>query len=156
MSTTLTLLFVRNLGELDSPFLAALQGASDCLLLENGIENIKFVLSCQPVDAIILAPDRVQDHAVSGLSKVAPRTPLIMLRHPSQRLVTKPAGIAAVCYADPEDDEVVNAMLVFFAVMLGKPVPGFGNRVPSASTDPPSAFYRSLAPDPANRGCSSS
>jgi hypothetical protein len=116
----LTLLFVGNPGEGYSPFLAPLQAAALRLLVEHRTEDIKALLSRESVDAIILDHEYLQDNVVAELKCIAPRTPLIWLRRRNQSATSKPPGIAAVCSADPEDEKLLNAMPMFFGLILGK------------------------------------
>jgi hypothetical protein len=134
MTAILTLMFVRNPGEVPSPFLAPLGAAALRLLVEHRTEDIKALLSREPVDAILLDQDHLQDSVVTELKRIAPRTPVILLRRRSQRAAIKPPGVAAVCCADPEDEKVLNALPIFFGFILGKQVLHFRNRtlVPSA------------------------
>ena len=114
MSAILTLLFVRNPGEVCSPFLAPLRAAAPRLLVEHRTEDIKVLLSREPVDAIILDQDHLQDSIVAKLKRIAPRTPVILLRRRNQGAAIKPPSIAAVCGADPGDKKLLNAMPIFF------------------------------------------
>jgi hypothetical protein len=120
VTAILTLLFVGKPGEVGSPFLPPLRAAASRLLVERRREDIKVLLSREPVDAIILDQDHLQDDVVTELKRIAPRTPVILLRRRSQRAATKPPGIAAVCCADPADERLLNAMPVFFSFILGK------------------------------------
>ena len=113
-------MFVRNPGEVTSPFLAPLGAAALRLLVEHRTEAIKVILSREPVDAILLDQDYLQDNVVAELKHIAPRTPLILLRRRSQRPAIKPPGIAAVCCADPEDEKALNALPLFVGFILGK------------------------------------
>jgi hypothetical protein len=120
-------MFVRNSAEVCSPFLAPLGAAAlpIRLLVEHRTEDIKVLLSREPVDAILLDQDHLQDSVVAELKRFAPRTPLILLRRQSQRAAIKPPGIAAVCCADPEDEKLLNALPIFFSFILGKQVLNF-------------------------------
>jgi hypothetical protein len=134
VSAILTLLFVHNPGEVCSPFLAPLRAATLRLLVAHCTEDIKVLLSLEPVDAIILNQDHLQDSVMAELKHVAPRTPVILLRHQNQHVAIKPPGIAAVCCADPRDEELLNALAIFLGFILGKRALSFRNHTP-----PPSA-----------------
>jgi hypothetical protein len=122
MPPNLTLLFIGNPGEVGSPFLPPLRVAVSRLLVERRKDNIKVLLSGEPVDAVIVDQDRLQYGAVTELNRIAPRTPVILLRRRSERGAIKPPGIAAVCCADPRDEELLKAIPIFFAFILGKQV----------------------------------
>jgi hypothetical protein len=133
VTTTLTLLFVRNPGEICSPFLPPLLTAAPHLLVKHCMEDIKILLSRKPVEAIILDQDYLRDNIVGDLKHIAPQTPVILLRRPNQRSMTKPPGIAAMFSADPGDEKVFNAIPIFLAFILGKQVPCFGKHEPVPS-----------------------
>ena len=133
MSAILTLLFVRNPAEGCSPFLAPLRAAALRLLVEHRTEDIKGLLTREPVDAIILDQDHVQDGVVAELRRVAPRTPVILLRRRNEGAAIKPPGVAAVCCADPADEKLLNAMPIFFSFILGKQALNFRDHTPVPS-----------------------
>lgn len=133
MSAILTLLFVRNPGEDCSPFLAPLRAATPRLLVEHRAEDIKVLLSREPVDAIIFDQDHLQASVLADLKRIAPRTPVILLRRQNQRAAIKPPGIAAVCCADPGDEKLLNAMPMFLGFILGKQVLNFRNHTSAPS-----------------------
>lgn len=120
VSANLKLLFVRNPKMVCSPFVAPLRAAVPRLLVEHRTEDIKVLLSREPVDAIILDQDHLQDRIVAELKRIAPRTPVILLRRRSEHAAIKPHGIAAVCCVDPTDEKLLNAMPIFFGIILGK------------------------------------
>jgi hypothetical protein len=134
MPASLALLFVGNPGDIGSPFLPPLRVAVSRLLVERRKENIKALLSGELVDAIIVDQDHVQGDAVTELKRIAPRTPVILLRCRSERGAIKPPGITAVCCADPGDEELLKAIPIFFGFILGKQVLNFlcGKSLPSA------------------------
>ncbi len=154
MSTTLTLLFVRNPGELCSAFLPPLLAAAPQLLVKHRMEDIKILLSSEPVDAIILDQDYLRDNIVGHLKHIAPKMPVILLRRPSQRATTKPPGIAAICSVDPGDEKVFKAIPIFLAFILGKPVPAFGEHNSVPAVDSPLGVDRPLFANLTARGCS--
>src|SRR5271166_1989038 len=125
MLANLTLLFVGKPGEVGSPFLPPLRVAASRLLVERRREDIKVLLSREPVDAIIIDQDHLQDGVVTELKRIAPLTPVILLRGHGERAAIKPPGIAAVCCADPEDEELLKAIPIFFGFILGKQVLNF-------------------------------
>jgi hypothetical protein len=127
VTAPLTLLFVRNPGEIYSPFPAALRAAAPRLLVEHRTEEIKVLLSREPVAAILLDQDHLQDCVLAELKRIAPRTPLILLRRPNQQVATKPPGIAAVCCVDPRDEKLLHAVPIFLGFSLGKLVLNFRN-----------------------------
>lgn len=127
MAAILTLLFVSSPGEFCSPFLAPLRAAVPGLLVEHRTEEIKVLLSREPIDAIILDQDHPQDSIVAELKHIAPRTPVILWRRRNQQAAIKPPGIAAVCCADPGDEKLLHAVLIFFGFILGKQVLNFRN-----------------------------
>ena len=154
MSTTLKLLFVRNPGELCSAFLRPLLAAAPQLLVKHRMEDIKVLLSSEPVDAIILDPDYLRDNIVDDIKHFAPKMPVILLRRPCQRATPKPPGIAAICSVDPGDEKVFKAIPIFLAFILGKQVPDFGKHNSVPSVDTPLGGDRPFFANLAARGCS--
>ena len=130
MTAILTLLFVGKPGEVGSPFLPPLRAAASRLLVERRREDIKVLLSREPVDAIMLDQDHLRDDIVTVLKGIAPRTPLVLLRRRSRRAAIKPPGVAAVCCADPGDETLLNAMRIFLGFILGKQALNFPNHTP--------------------------
>ena len=130
MSTNLTLLFVCNPGEVCSPFLAPLRAAVPVLMVAYRTEDIKVLISAEPVDAILLDQGHLQDSVVAELKHIAPRTPVILLRRQNQRGAVKPPGIAAVCCAAPGDEKLLNAIPVFLGFVLGKQPLNLRNHAP--------------------------
>jgi hypothetical protein len=123
MNTSLTLLFVCNASQESAPFLASLPGGSDRLLVGHRTEDTKMLLSAEPVDAIIIHQDRLQEgcSVVADLKRAAPRTPMMLLRSRKQcNQGVKPPGIVAVCCADLRDEKLIHAMWMFFRLILGK------------------------------------
>jgi hypothetical protein len=133
VTAILTLLFVGKPGEVGAPFLPPLRAAVSRLLVERRREDMKVLLSREPVDAIILDEKRLQDSVVTELKRIAPRTPVIVLRRRSRRAAIKPARIAAVCCIDPRDKKLLNAMLIFLGFILGKRTLNFRNDTPVPS-----------------------
>src|ERR1017187_6554673 len=127
MTAILTLMFVRNPGEVPSPFLAPVGAAALRLLVEHRTEDIKALLSRAPVDAILLDQDHLQDSVVTEIKRIPPRTPLILMRCRSKLWAMNLPGVSFVCCADPEDEKVLNALPIFFAFILGKLVLPFRN-----------------------------
>jgi hypothetical protein len=68
-------LFVSNPGEVFLPSSLPCGAAASRLLVEHRTEEIKGLLSREPVDAIILDQDHLQDSVVAELECTAPRTP---------------------------------------------------------------------------------
>jgi|SRR5208282_5545536 len=122
MSSRLTLLFVCDAAEDCSPFRAPLRADNDRLLVGHRTEDTKMLLSGEPVDAIIIHQDHLQDgcSVVGELKRAAPRTPVMLLRTDKQCKGIKPPGIVAVCCADLRDEKLVKAMWMFFRLILGK------------------------------------
>jgi len=133
LTAILNLLFVGNPREVGSPFLLPLRAAASRLLVERRREDIKVLLSREPVDAIVLDQDHLQDDVVAELKRIAPRTPVILLRRRSHHAAIKPPGIAAVCCADPEDEKLLYAVPIFLGFILGKQVLNFRNHRPVSS-----------------------
>jgi hypothetical protein len=133
VTAILTLLFVGKPGEVGSPFLPPLRAAASRLLVERRREDIKVLLLCEPVDAIILDEKHLQDSVVTGLKSIAPRTPVIVLRRRSRLAAIKPPAIAAVCCVDPRDKKLLNAMPIFLGFILGKRTLNFRNHTPVQS-----------------------
>jgi hypothetical protein len=118
----LTLLFVCPDPEDCSHSLAPAPSASDRLLVGRYSEATELLFSGGPVDAIIIHQDHLQHgcNVVAELKRVAPQTPLILLRDRNQRKEMKPPEIAAVCCVDLGDEELVKSLWGFFRLMLGK------------------------------------
>jgi hypothetical protein len=133
MTAILTLLFVGKPGEVGSPFLPPLRAAVSRLLVERRREDIKALLSREPVDAIMLDQDHLRDDVVTVLKDIAPWTPVILLCRRSQGAAIKPPGVAVVCCADPGDEKLLNAMAIFLGFILGKRVLNFRNHMPIRS-----------------------
>jgi hypothetical protein len=122
MSVILTLLFVCDKANGGSPFLVPLREAELRLLVGHHTEDAKTMLAGEPIDAIVVDPDHLQDsHGVMAeLKHVAPRTPVIVLRRKNRDRVIKPPGVAAVCTADPADKKVLSTIPAFLGLILGK------------------------------------
>jgi hypothetical protein len=118
----LTLLFVRHDSEDCSRSLAPVPSASDRLLVGRCSKATELLFSGGPVDAIVIHQDHLQHgcNVVAELKRVAPRTPVILLRDQSQQKEMKPPGISAVCCVDQGDEELVKSLWRFFRLILGK------------------------------------
>jgi len=118
----LTLLFVCHEGEDGSHLLAPAPTASDRLLVGSCSQYPKLLSPGEPVDAIVIHQDHLQHgcSVIADFKRVAPRTPVMLLRGRNQPRAIKPPGIVAVCCADLQDEKLVKSMWTFFRIILGK------------------------------------
>lgn len=128
----LTLLFLCDHTELHSPLIPELLAAGFQLLIEHSPDDAKHVVSCLPVDAIMIRHSDVQDGTLLGaeLKLLAPRTPIILFPLDARCQSAKP-GIDSLCHADPEDESVARAVAVFFHVSLTAQAPYRSVRMPN-------------------------
>ncbi|MGB8885395.1 MAG: hypothetical protein WCC87_01665 [Candidatus Korobacteraceae bacterium] len=138
MSARLTLLFLCDESELDSPFISALLAAGFRLLIEHHPEDAKTVLSRMPADAIMIRHNAIQDGSLVGaeLKLLAPRTPIILFLSGSQGQGLQ-LGIDSVCHADPQDETVARAVAVFFHHALSPHPPRSPQRTPDRNMQVP-------------------
>jgi hypothetical protein len=119
----LTLLFIFHASPEDCPHsLVAAPSASDRLLLRGCSEDVKFLSSDGPFDAVIIRQDHLQHDCdvLAKLKRLTPGTPVILLRDRDQRAAMKPTGIAFVCALDLGEKELVKSMWVFLRLILEK------------------------------------
>lgn len=137
MSAILTLLFVCHEGEDCSQFAPA-PTANDRLLVAHCGEDPKLILPGEPVDAVVIHEDHLQNgcSVIAELKRVAPRTPVMLLRSLNPRKSAKPPGVVAVCRADLRDEKLVKSMWAFFRLILGK------HALSSGSSAHPYAFSK--------------
>ena len=118
----LTLWFVCHEGEECPHFFAPAPTAHDRLLVGSCGQDPELVLPGEPVDAIVIHQDHLQRDCgvIAEFSRVAPRTPVMLLRGRNQPKSIKPPGVVAVCCADLRDEKLAKSMWAFFRVILGK------------------------------------
>jgi hypothetical protein len=124
MSAMLTLLFVCHEGEDCSHLLGPAPSANDRLLVGSCNQYAKLFSPGEPVDAIVIHQDHLQHGCgvIAEFKRVAPRTPMMLLRGRNQPKTIKPPGIVAVCCADLRDEKLVKSLWTFFRIILGKQV----------------------------------
>ena len=135
MSAVLTLLLVCHDSEDCSRLLAPAPTDSDRLLVGRCSQDPKLLLPGEPVDAIVIHQDHLQHgcSVIAEFRRVAPRTPVMLLRSRNEPKAIKPPGIVAVCCADLQDEKLVRSMWTFFRLILGKQAVSAGiNAYPQA------------------------
>ena len=134
MSAMLTLLFVSHEGEDYSHLLAPAPTAGDRLLVGSCSQYPKLLLPGEAVDAIVIHQNHLQHgcSVIADFRRVAPRTPVMLLRGRNHPKGIKPPGVVAVCCADLRDEKLVRSMWAFFRIILGKQALG-----PTSDAYPP-------------------